>query len=72
MQVGAVTEAVEVKADAPMAETAVPALGQTITNTEIENLPLVNRDINTLLTLTAGVDTTDQATTISAPRCRCR
>src|SRR5437764_609808 len=36
--------------------------GQTITNTEIDNLPLVNRDIYTLLTLTAGVDTTDQAT----------
>ena len=40
----------------------MPGLGQTTTNTEIDNLPLVNRDIYTLLNLTAGVDTTDQAT----------
>ncbi|MEO8368177.1 MAG: carboxypeptidase regulatory-like domain-containing protein [Candidatus Solibacter sp.] len=62
LQVGAMTESVEVKADAATVETSVPGLGQTTTNTEIDNLPLVNRDIYTLLNLTAGVDTTDQAT----------
>jgi hypothetical protein len=62
LQVGAVSESVEVKADAAMVETAAPALGLTVTNQDIENLPLVNRDVYTLLTLTAGVDTTDQAT----------
>ncbi len=62
LQVGAITESVEVSADAGMVETSVPGLGQTTTNTEIDNLPLVNRDIYTLLNLTAGVDTTDQAT----------
>ncbi len=62
LQVGAMTESVEVKADAAIVETTVPGLGQTTTNTEIDNLPLVNRDIYTLLSLTAGVDTTDQAT----------
>ena len=62
LQVGAITETVEVSADASMVETSVPGLGQTTTNTEIDNLPLVNRDIYTLLNLTAGVDTTDQAT----------
>ena len=62
LQVGAITETVEVSADASMVETSVPGLGQTTTNTEIDNLPLVNRDIYTFFNLTAGVDTTDQAT----------
>ncbi len=62
LQVGAMSESVEVTGDAPIVETSIPGLGQTVTNTEIDNLPLVNRDIYTLLNLTAGVDTTDQAT----------
>jgi len=62
LQLGAVSESIEVRAEAALVETTVPALGQTVTNADIENLPLVNRDIYTLLTLTAGVDTTDQAT----------
>jgi hypothetical protein len=59
---GAVTETVSVTADAPLVETSNPALGQTINNQDILNLPLVNRDIYSLLELTAGVDTTFQAT----------
>jgi hypothetical protein len=62
LQVGAVTETVEVKADAPMVETTVPALGQTINSQDIEELPLVNRDVYSLLNLVAGVDFTGQAT----------
>nr|MDQ3009513.1 TonB-dependent receptor [Acidobacteriota bacterium] len=59
---GAVSETVLVTADAPLVETTNPALGQTINNQDILNLPLVNRDIYSLLELTAGVDTTFQAT----------
>ena len=62
LQVGSINDTVEVTADAPMVETTMPSLGQTVNNKDIENLPLVNRDIYTLLNLTAGVDTTDQAT----------
>lgn len=62
LQVGAVNETVEVKGDAAMVETTVPALGLTVNNEDIEKLPLVNRDVYTLLTLTAGVDDTLQAT----------
>jgi hypothetical protein len=62
LQVGGVTETVEVQADVSAVETAQPALGNVVTNKEIETLPLVNRDLYTLLTLTAGVDTTDAAT----------
>jgi len=62
LQVGAVSETVEVTANAPTVETGSPALGLTVTNADIENLPLVNRDIYTLLTLTPGVDNTESAT----------
>lgn len=62
LQVGGVNETVEVKSDVAMVETTQPAIGQVVTNKEIDNLPLVNRDVYTLLTLTAGVDTTDTAT----------
>jgi hypothetical protein len=62
LQVGGVNETVEVKADAFMVETAVPSLGLTVNNEDIQKLPLVNRDVYTLLTLTAGVDDTLQAT----------
>ena len=62
LEVGAVTETMEVKADAAMVETSVPALGQTVNSQDIEELPLVNRDVYSLLTLVAGVDFTGQAT----------
>src|SRR6185369_6008277 len=62
LQVGGVDQTVEVKADVAMVETTQPSLGQVVTNSEIETMPLVNRDVYTLLTLTAGVDTTGQAT----------
>ena len=45
-----------------MVETTVPALGQTVNSQDIEELPLVNRDVYSLLTLVAGVDFTGQAT----------
>jgi hypothetical protein len=61
LQLGSITETVEVTADAALVETTKPALGLTIENEDIENLPLVNRDVYTLLLLTPGVDTTGQA-----------
>ena len=63
LEVGATGDQITVDATvAPMVETTAPTLGQVVTNTEINNLPLVNRDIYTLLSLTAGVDTSDAAT----------
>src|SRR6478672_4228197 len=49
LQVGAVSETIEVKADLAMVETGQPALGLTVNNQDIENLPLVNRDVYSLL-----------------------
>jgi outer membrane receptor protein involved in Fe transport len=62
LQLGAVSETVEVTADAALIETTKPALGLTVQNQDIDNLPLVNRDVYSLLLLTPGVDTTGQAT----------
>ena len=60
LEAGAVTETVSVTSDAPLVETNTTTLGQTTTNAEIVNLPLVNRDLYTLLELTAGVDSTQE------------
>jgi hypothetical protein len=63
LAIGTLSDSVDVEGSAtPIVETTSPTLGQVVTNSEINNLPLVNRDIYTLLTLTAGVDTTDAAT----------
>ncbi len=58
LEIGSVTEVVDVTADAPLVETTNAALGHTVTNTDIINLPLVNRDVYSLLELTPGVDNT--------------
>jgi hypothetical protein len=42
-------------------------LGRTVGNQEINQLPIVNRNIYTLLTLTAGVDNTQTDTTLGFP-----
>ncbi len=67
LEAGAVNETVSVTADAPLVETNNATLGQTTTNAEIVNLPLVNRDLYTLLELTAGVDTTENSNIFGSP-----
>jgi hypothetical protein len=57
LEVGAVTDSVEVRSDAPLVNTANATLGRTVNNQEVVNLPLVNRDLYALLSLTPGVDT---------------
>ncbi|MPZ19479.1 MAG: hypothetical protein GEV06_16405 [Luteitalea sp.] len=56
LAVGTAVESVEVVGDAPLVDTRHVALGRTVTQTEILNLPLVDRDVYALLDLTAGVD----------------
>lgn len=62
LQLGALTETISVTGDAPLVETGNTALGLTVNNEDIVNLPLVNRDVYSLLDLTAGVDMTGEAT----------
>ncbi|HEV2664299.1 MAG TPA: carboxypeptidase regulatory-like domain-containing protein, partial [Blastocatellia bacterium] len=67
LEAGAVTETVTVTSDAPLVETNNVTLGQTTTNAEIVNLPLVNRDLYSLLELTAGVDSTSNSNIFGSP-----
>jgi Carboxypeptidase regulatory-like domain len=57
LDVGTATETVNVSADVPLVNTGNSTLGQTVSNVEIDNLPLVNRDTSRLLQLVPGVQT---------------
>ena len=54
---------VEVTADVPLLNTGNSTLGRTVTNVEIDNLPLVDRNVYTLLDLTPGVQNNNNAGT---------
>lgn len=56
LEVGDVSTSVSVSSDAPLVNTTDAAIGRTVENSEIINLPIVNRDVYRLLDLTAGVD----------------
>ena len=67
LQVGAPSETIQVSGDAPLVNTADASLGRTIQNMEIQNLPLVNRDLYSLLMLTPGVDVADSTNPLGSP-----
>jgi hypothetical protein len=58
LEVGAVTESVEVSADAPILDTANPSIGQAITTREVEDLPVNGRTPMMLDNLAMGVIST--------------
>lgn len=55
LTVGQVTESVTVTETAPQINTSTPEIGRTIQSAEITTLPLVERNVYTLLDLTPGV-----------------
>jgi hypothetical protein len=59
LDIGGLTETVTVSSDAPLVNTANATVGRTVTTTEIANLPLVNRDVYSLLNLTPGVESSE-------------
>jgi hypothetical protein len=67
LQLGEFSETISVVADAPLVNTSDASIGRTVDNQEILNLPLVNRDVYTLLTLTAGVDSSDGTNPLGSP-----
>ena len=67
LEVGGVTESVSITADAPLVNTTDASVGRTVENKEILALPLVNRDLYTLLTLTPGVDQVDSTNPLGSP-----
>lgn len=54
LELGAVTESISVKADAPLLEATTSALGKVVENRRIMELPLNTRNIYSLLFLTPG------------------
>jgi len=67
IELGALTDTVEVTSAPPLVTTNDASLGRTVGNREIVQLPLVNRNVYSLLTLTAGVDNTQTDTTLGFP-----
>src|SRR5688572_5273564 len=67
LEPGALTEVIETRADSPLVETTSTALGRVVTQAEVLNLPLVNRNVYALLSLTAGVDRSETGQTFGYP-----
>lgn len=58
---GGTSEVVEVTAEVPLLNTGNSTLGRTVGNEEIDNLPLVDRNVYQLLDLTPGVQNNNAA-----------
>lgn len=58
LQVGAVTETVEVQAEAPLLESASSSLGEVVNHLTTVALPLNGRNVMQLVALTPGINTT--------------
>jgi hypothetical protein len=55
LQIGDISETVEVTGMAPLIQTDSSSLGSVISNAVVESLPLSGRNVNNMLTLVAGV-----------------
>ncbi len=58
LEVGDVTEVVEISAEAPLLETATSDLGEVVNSRTAESLPLNGRNVLQLIGLTPGINTT--------------
>jgi outer membrane receptor protein involved in Fe transport len=67
LQVGSANTVVTVTETVPLVNTANSVLGRTISNQEVDNLPLVSRDAYQLLNLTAGVQNVQNENSIGLP-----
>ncbi|MGE0454508.1 MAG: TonB-dependent receptor [Vicinamibacteria bacterium] len=67
IEVGAISEVVSIVADAPLVETSSSALSRTVGQNEVLNLPLVNRDLYSMLSLTGGVSSNDNSNSLGGP-----
>ncbi len=58
LEIGDITEVVEISAEAPLLETATSDLGEVVNSRTAESLPLNGRNVMQLIGLTPGVNTT--------------
>jgi outer membrane receptor protein involved in Fe transport len=59
LEIGGADQTIDVSADIPLVNASNSSLGQTVSNVEIDNLPLVNRNVDRLLQLVPGVQKVD-------------
>ena len=64
---GNVSEVVSVTAEAPLIETTTASLSRAVSQNEVLNLPLVNRDLYQLLSITGGVTSNDASNALGGP-----
>jgi hypothetical protein len=64
---GALAETVSVTADSPLVEATSASLSRVVRQNDVLNLPLVNRDVYTLLSLTGGVTSNDASNSLGGP-----
>ena len=67
VELGAVSETVTVVGDSPLVDTVSSSLSRTVGQNEVLNLPLVNRDLYSLLSLTGGVSSNDSSNSLGGP-----
>ena len=67
LEIGNVTQTVTVTSEVPLVNTSNAEIGRTIENTEIINLPLVNRNVYSLLDITPGVERNDNGIVLGYP-----
>jgi hypothetical protein len=70
LQVGGVSEIVEVTAGAALVNTSNAEIGRTVENKEIVGLPIVNRNLYTLLDLVPGVQSNANSIVLGYPEQR--
>jgi hypothetical protein len=68
MDVGTITEEVDVVATAPLVNTNNAQIGRTVENEEITTLPIVGRNVYTLLNLTPGVSSNVNSIVLGYPQ----
>jgi hypothetical protein len=64
---GELSEVVSIVADAPLVDTATATLSRTVGQNQVLNLPLVNRDLYSLLSLTGGVSSNSTGNSLGGP-----
>jgi carboxypeptidase family protein len=67
VELGTVSETVSVVGDSPLVDTVSASLSRTVGQNEVLNLPLVNRDLYSLLNLTGGVSDNTASNSLGGP-----
>ena len=67
IELGTLDESLTVVADSPLVDTVSSSLSRTVNQNEVLNLPLVNRDLYALLSITGGVTSNENSNSLGGP-----